>query len=86
VVYFGGKSSDNETNAGEIFAILDLGIKDFKLENIQIPIDVSYGKAIDDILIMNNKLLHRVKPTIMGERLSLVCFFNFDKKTKKTIL
>lgn len=37
-------------------------------------------------LIMNNKLLHRVKPTIMGERLSLVCFFNFDKKTKKTIL
>jgi hypothetical protein len=37
-------------------------------------------------LIMNNKLLHRVKPTTMGERLSLVCFFNFDTKTKKTIL
>ena len=57
VVYFGGKSSDNRTNAGEIFAILDLGNKDFKLENIQIPIDVSYGKAIDDILIMKNKLI-----------------------------
>ena len=57
VVYFGGKSSDNGTNAGEIFAILDLGNKDFKLENIQIPIDVSYGKAIDDILIMKNKLI-----------------------------
>ena len=57
VIYFGGKSSDNRTNAGEIFAILDLGNKDFKLKNIKIPIDVSYGKAIDDILIMNNKLL-----------------------------
>jgi hypothetical protein len=37
-------------------------------------------------LIMNNKLLHRVKPITIGERLSLVCFFNFDTKTKKTIL
>jgi hypothetical protein len=37
-------------------------------------------------LIMNNKLLHRVTPITMGERLSLVCFFNIDTKTKKTIL
>lgn len=57
VVYFGGKSSHKGANAGEIFAILDLGNKDFKLENIQIPINVSYGKAIDDILIIKNKLI-----------------------------
>jgi len=57
VVYFGGKSSEYGNNAGEIFAILDLGNKNFKLENIKIPIDVNYGKAIDDILILNNKLL-----------------------------
>ena len=37
-------------------------------------------------LIMNNKLLHRVKPITMGERLSLICFFNIVTKTKKTIL
>ena len=57
VVYIGGKSSEHETNSGEIFAIIDLDDKDFKLEKINIPIDVSYGKAIDDILIMKNKLL-----------------------------
>jgi hypothetical protein len=57
VVYFGGKSSEYGNNAGEIFTILDLGNKNIKLENIKIPIDVNYGKAIDDILILNNKLL-----------------------------
>ena len=57
VVYFGGKSSYNKTNSGEIFAILDLEYKDFRLVKINIPIDVSYGKAIDDILIIKNKLL-----------------------------
>ena len=57
VVYFGGKSNENRRNAGEIFATLDLGNKDLKLKNIKIPIEVSYGKAIDDILIMNNKLI-----------------------------
>ena len=57
VVYFGGKSIDNQTNEGEIFAIHNLENKDFKLEKINIPIDVSYGKAIDDILIVKNKLL-----------------------------
>ena len=57
VVYFGGKSNDDRTNEGEIFAILNLEKKDLKLEKINIPIDVSYGKAIDDILIAKNKLL-----------------------------
>ncbi len=57
VVYLGGKSNNSKTNAGEIFAILDLGSKNFKLNNIKIPISISYGKAIDDILILNNKLL-----------------------------
>jgi hypothetical protein len=57
VVYFGGKSSHNQTNEGEIFAILNLENKNFKLEKINIPIEVSYGKAIDDILIVKNKLL-----------------------------
>lgn len=57
VVYFGGKSNENRRNAGEIFATLDLGNRDFKLKTIKIPIKVSYGKAIDEILILNNKLL-----------------------------
>ena len=56
-VYFGGKSSKNGTNSGEIFALLDLEKKDFLLEKIKLPIDISYGKAIDDILILKNKLL-----------------------------
>ena len=51
VVYFGG------TNSGEIFAIIDLDDKDFKLVHNKLPIDVVYGKAIDDILIMKNKLI-----------------------------
>jgi hypothetical protein len=54
VVYFGGRY---KSNSGEIFAILDLENKDFKLEKINIPIEVGYGKAIDDVLIMKNKLL-----------------------------
>ena len=57
VVYFGGKSSEYSNNQGEIFAILDLEKEDFKLEKIKIPIDIKYGKSIDDILILNNKLI-----------------------------
>ena len=37
-------------------------------------------------LIMNNKLFHRVNPINVGERLSLICFFNIHIKTKKTTL
>jgi hypothetical protein len=56
-VYFGGISKEGENNSGEIFAILDLENKYFNLNKIRIPIDITYGKSIDDILIMNNKLL-----------------------------
>ena len=57
IVYFGGKSREDETNPGEIFAILDLENKNYKIKEIKIPIDISYGKAIDDILIHGNQLV-----------------------------
>lgn len=57
VVYFGGKTERYENDNGEIFAMLNLENKDFKLKKIKIPIDVHYGKSIDDILIVNNKML-----------------------------
>jgi hypothetical protein len=40
----------------------------------------------DTIVFSNNKLLHRVLPVLNGVRYSLVCFYNFEKKLKKTIL
>jgi predicted 2-oxoglutarate/Fe(II)-dependent dioxygenase YbiX len=40
----------------------------------------------DLVLFSNNQLLHRVLPITEGERYSLVCFFKFQTKTKKTFL
>lgn len=37
-------------------------------------------------LIMNNKLIHRITKVTKGERYSLVAFFNFKPKNKKTII
>lgn len=57
VVYLGGASYNSGQSVGEIFAILDLGKFNFKLELKEIPIEVNYGKSIDDILIFQNKLI-----------------------------
>ena len=40
----------------------------------------------DLVIFSNNQLLHRVLPVTMGVRYSLVCFFKFQTKTKKTFL
>jgi predicted 2-oxoglutarate/Fe(II)-dependent dioxygenase YbiX len=40
----------------------------------------------DLVIFSNNQLLHRVLPVTMGIRYSLVCFFKFQTKTKKTFL
>jgi hypothetical protein len=57
VVYLGGKSSENRENPGEIFAMLDLNQSNFELNKITLPIEITNGKAIDDVLIQNNKLI-----------------------------
>lgn len=37
-------------------------------------------------LIMTNKLLHRVLPVKLGQRYSLICFFDLEKKEFKTLI
>jgi len=57
VLYLGGKAEEYVREAGEIFGLIDLNNKDFEFKKIKLPIDISYGKSIDDILILKNKLL-----------------------------
>jgi hypothetical protein len=57
VVYLGGKSSENRENPGEIFALLDLNQSIFELNKITLPIEITNGKAIDDVLIRGNQLI-----------------------------
>jgi hypothetical protein len=57
VVYLGGKSTENRENPGEIFALLDLNNAHFELNKVILPIEITNGKAIDDVLIQNNKLI-----------------------------
>jgi hypothetical protein len=37
-------------------------------------------------LVMDNKLVHRVLPVTYGDRFTLVCFFEFDKKEIKSLI
>jgi len=88
---------DANTNSNDIFHLdkSDLTIVTYLNDNF-IGGEFEYiddtGKGIkikpekNISLIMNNKLFHKVNPINMGERLSLICFFNVDIKTKKTIL
>ncbi len=57
VIYLGGKSERFNNESGEIFTYIDLDKKDFELNKVKLPIEISYGKAIDDILLLNNKLI-----------------------------
>ena len=52
VIYIGGDASD-----GEVCYMLDLKNDEFTLKNIQLPKPMSHGKAVDDILILENKML-----------------------------
>ena len=48
------------------------------------PIKIKPQKNIS--LIMTNKLLHSVLPVKLGQRYSLICFFDLEKKEFKTLL
>ena len=52
VVYIGGNA-----RGGEVCYMLDLDSDDQHLQNIELPEPMSYGKAVDDILILGNKML-----------------------------
>lgn len=47
---------------------------------------ITINPEINLSLIMNNKLIHRVTKVTKGERYSLVAFFDFKTKNKKTII
>ena len=52
IVYIGG-SAEN----GEVCYLLDLDSKDYALQNIHLPVDMAWGKAVDGILILDDKML-----------------------------
>ncbi|MEA3456352.1 MAG: leucine-rich repeat domain-containing protein, partial [Campylobacterota bacterium] len=52
VVYIGGNAND-----GEVCTILDLSAEDPRLVNLELPVEMSWGKAVDDILIVGNKMM-----------------------------
>jgi len=52
VVYIGGNAND-----GEVCYMVDLASESQTLVNIALPEPMSYGKAVDDILILGNKML-----------------------------
>jgi len=52
VVYVGGHARD-----GEVCYMVDLNSKDQALQNIKLPVPMAWGKAVDDILIVGNKML-----------------------------
>lgn len=56
-VYLGGISNEGRANPGEIFAMIDLNDNNFTLNEIKLPIKIFNGKAIDDVLIINDKLI-----------------------------
>ena len=59
IAYLGGKSKDSlhQKGCGEIFAIIDLNHFPFKIKQVELPIQLTNGKSIDDILIRNNTLI-----------------------------
>lgn len=50
--------------------------------NNNVRIKPEKNKAI----VMDNKLYHRVLPVLSGERFTLVCFFETDKKQNKSLI
>jgi hypothetical protein len=62
-LYLGGIYENRFDNSfglnkeGEIVSIIDLENNDFTLDNIELPIEVKKGKAIDDILVFEDKMV-----------------------------
>ncbi len=52
VVYIGGNAND-----GEVCYMVDLASEDQTLKNIKLPVPMAWGKAVDDILILDYKML-----------------------------
>jgi len=57
VVYLGGQSDKEGPSFTEFFSMLNLDASDYAIKSLGIPIEMGYGKAIDDILILGNKLI-----------------------------
>jgi len=58
VIYLGGMQIKDEFRSRELISILDLEKPDsFSLQNLKVPIDFNYGKSIDDILTVDDKLI-----------------------------
>lgn len=65
----------NDDFVGGEFQYIDKNGSDVKITPIK-------GQS----LIMDGKILHRVLPVKLGERHSLICFFDLEKKDFKTLL
>ncbi|MFN5317496.1 MAG: hypothetical protein ACK5CY_01505 [Bacteroidia bacterium] len=57
VVYLGGQSDKEGPSFTEFFSMINLESRDYAIKTIDIPISMGYGKAIDDILILGNRLI-----------------------------
>jgi hypothetical protein len=57
VVYLGGAYKKKKNGLGELCSFLDLGQVDFKFKQINLPIIAVKNKAIDDIVIIGDKLI-----------------------------
>jgi hypothetical protein len=57
VVYLGGAYKKKKNGLGELCSLLDLSQVDFKFKQINLPIIAVKNKAIDDIVIIGDKLI-----------------------------
>ncbi len=57
VVYLGGAYKKKKNGLGELCSLLDLSEVDFKFKQINLPIVAVKNKAIDDIVIVGDKLI-----------------------------
>jgi hypothetical protein len=57
VVYLGGQSEEDGPSFTEFFSMLNLEASNDAITSVEIPIALGYGKAIDDILILGNRLI-----------------------------
>ena len=56
-VYLGGSAPGGElATKGELFSIIDFKDMDFRIKNIEIPIDTTWGKRVDDILKIDSDI------------------------------
>ena len=56
-VFLGGEYEDESSKEGEVFVLLNLEDPNFEIKEIRLPIKLSEGKGIDDLLILEEELL-----------------------------